>query len=102
MLGYSWEETTKADGYGLTVYDFYSDETGYKNMGLANKIDDMNGVWSSAENTLRMISFYGRANYSYKSKYLFQATVRRDGSSAFGENNRWATFPFSLCCMAYF
>lgn len=93
MLGYSWEETTKADGYGLTVYDFYSDETGYKNMGLANKIDGMNGVWSSAENTLRMISFYGRANYSYKSKYLFQATVRRDGSSAFGENNRWATFP---------
>ena len=93
MLGYSWEETTKADGYGVTVYDFYSDETGYKNMGLANKIDGINGVWSSAENTLRMISFYGRANYSFNSKYLLQATVRRDGSSAFGENNRWATFP---------
>jgi iron complex outermembrane receptor protein len=40
-----------------------------------------------------MISFYGRVNYSYNSKYLFQATLRRDGSSAFGENNRWATFP---------
>ena len=93
MLGYSWEETTKADGYGLTVYDFYNDETGYKNMGLANKIDGMNGVWSSAENTLRMISFYGRVNYSFNSKYLLQATIRRDGSSAFGENNRWATFP---------
>lgn len=93
MLGYSWEETTKADGYGLTVYDFYSDATGYKNLGLANKMDGINGIWSSAENTLRMISFYGRVNYSYNSKYLLQATVRRDGSSAFGENNRWATFP---------
>ena len=40
-----------------------------------------------------MISFYGRVNYSYNSKYLLQATVRRDGSSAFGANNRWATFP---------
>ena len=88
MLGYSWEETTKADGYGLTVYDFYSDATGYKNLGLANKMDGINGIWSSAENTLRMISFYGRVNYSYNSKYLLQATVRRDGSSAFGENIR--------------
>ena len=40
-----------------------------------------------------MISYYGRINYSYKSKYLLQATVRRDGSSAFGANNRWGTFP---------
>lgn len=93
MLGYSWEETTKADGYGLTVYDFYNDDLGYKNLGMANKMDGIDGVWSSAENTLRMISFYGRVNYSYNSKYLLQATVRRDGSSAFGVNNRWATFP---------
>lgn len=93
MLGYSWEETTKADGYGLTVYDFYNDDLGYKNLGMANKMDGIDGVWSSAENTLRMISFYGRVNYSYNSKYLLQATVRRDGSSAFGANNRWATFP---------
>ncbi|WP_277121516.1 TonB-dependent receptor [Bacteroides ndongoniae] len=93
MFGYSWEETTKADGYGVTVYDFYNDVLGYKNLGMANKMDGMNGVWSSAENTLRMISFYGRVNYSFNSKYLLQATVRRDGSSAFGVNNRWATFP---------
>lgn len=93
MLGYSWEETTKADGYGLTVYDFYNDDLGYKNLGMANKMDGIDGVWSSAENTLRMISFYGRVNYSFNSKYLLQATVRRDGSSAFGVNNRWATFP---------
>lgn len=40
-----------------------------------------------------MISFYGRVNYSYNSRYNLQATIRRDGSSAFGRNNRWATFP---------
>ncbi len=92
MAGYSWEETSVADGFGLTVSDFYNDLLGYKNMGMANKID-INGIWSSAESTLRMISFFGRANYSFNSKYLVQATVRRDGSSAFGKNNRWGTFP---------
>ena len=40
-----------------------------------------------------MISFYGRANYSYAGRYMFQAAVRRDGASVFGSNNKWATFP---------
>ena len=38
-------------------------------------------------------SFFGRINYSYDSRYLFQATVRADGSSKFGKNNRWGVFP---------
>jgi TonB-linked SusC/RagA family outer membrane protein len=40
-----------------------------------------------------LISTFGRANYSYKDKYLLSASVRSDGSSRFGENNRYATFP---------
>ena len=38
-------------------------------------------------------SFFGRANYNHKDKYLATATVRVDGSSKFGENNKYATFP---------
>lgn len=38
-------------------------------------------------------SFFGRANYNLKDKYLFTATVRADGSSKFGANNKYATFP---------
>jgi len=42
-------------------------------------------------------SFFGRLSYNYKSRYLFNSTVRRDGSSRFGPNKRWGTFPsFSL------
>ncbi|MFK7973032.1 MAG: SusC/RagA family TonB-linked outer membrane protein [Bacteroidia bacterium] len=41
----------------------------------------------------KLISYYGRLIYNYKSKYLFTATVRRDGSSNFGEANRFGTFP---------
>jgi len=40
-----------------------------------------------------LVSYLGRLNYSYKDKYLLTATVRRDGSSRFGPNNRWGTFP---------
>lgn len=93
MLGYSWEENNSNDGFGLTVRDFYNDDVKYYNLTYANTIDGIDGVQSGAESTLRMISFYGRLNYVFNSKYSFQATVRRDGSSAFGVNNRWATFP---------
>lgn len=40
-----------------------------------------------------LISYLARANYSYNSKYMATATVRTDGSSRFGPNNRWGTFP---------
>lgn len=93
MVGYSWEENNTNDGFGVTVKDFYNDYVKYYNLSYANTIDGMNGVESGAESTLRMISLYGRANYSFDSRYNFQATLRRDGSSAFGRNNRWATFP---------
>ena len=40
-----------------------------------------------------LISFFGKANYTYDNRYLFSFTLRHDGSSRFGKNNRFATFP---------
>ncbi|TNE63918.1 MAG: TonB-dependent receptor [Bacteroidetes bacterium] len=40
-----------------------------------------------------LISYYGRVRYDFANKYLFTATLRRDGSSNFGLNNRWGMFP---------
>lgn len=93
MAGYSWEQDDIADGFGLKVYNFYNDNTTYYNLNLANKMDIDGGIIGYAPYSLRMISFYGRVNYSFNSRYLLQATMRRDGSSAFGKNNRWGTFP---------
>jgi TonB-linked SusC/RagA family outer membrane protein len=93
MAGYSWEESNRNDGFGVTVKNFYSDALKYYDLTYANSIDGIDGVESGSLSTLRMISFYGRANYSFADKYNIQATIRRDGSSAFGKNNRWATFP---------
>lgn len=40
-----------------------------------------------------LVSFFGKFNYTYDEKYLLSLTLRRDGSSRFGKNNRYATFP---------
>ena len=40
-----------------------------------------------------LVSFFGKLNYTYNEKYLASVTIRRDGSSRFGRNNRYATFP---------
>jgi TonB-linked SusC/RagA family outer membrane protein len=41
----------------------------------------------------RLLSYLGRINYSFQGKYLVSAAIRRDGSSRFGQNNRWGVFP---------
>lgn len=46
------------------------------------------GAWNSS-----LLSYFGRANYSYNDKYLFTGILRVDGSSKFGPNNRYAVFP---------
>lgn len=41
----------------------------------------------------KLLSYFGRVSYDYDSRYMAQVTVRRDGSSRFGANHKWATFP---------
>ena len=41
----------------------------------------------------KLASYFARASYNFDERYMIQATVRRDGSSRFGSNNHWATFP---------
>ena len=93
MAGYSWEEKMSNDGFGLTVHDFYDDVLKWNQLTYASTIDGIPAIESGTKETIRNISFYGRASYSFNSKYMIQATVRRDGSSVFGKNNRWGTFP---------
>lgn len=47
----------------------------------------------AAKKTLGMLSYFGRVNYAYKNRYLFEANVRADGSSRFAPSHRWGTFP---------
>ncbi len=94
MGGYSWEQKRNNDGFGLSVEGYYNDDLTWYNMSYAQTILGVqNSVKSGYVENIKNISFYGRLNYSFDSRYMFQATVRRDGSSVFGANHRWGTFP---------
>ena len=47
----------------------------------------------SYKNDSKLIAFFGRINYDYKGRYLFTASYRYEGSSKFGKNNKWGSFP---------
>ena len=93
MAGYSWEERVDNDGFGVTVNNFYNDDTWFWNLRYANNINGITDVTGSSKTKIRNISFYGRLNYSFNSRYMLQATIRRDGSSVFGADHKWGTFP---------
>ena len=97
MAGYSWEEKKNNDGFGLSTAGFYNDDLTWYNMSYAQRVYRANAAYPYVDSgyveNIRNISFYGRVNYSFDSRYMLQATIRRDGSSVFGKNNRWGTFP---------
>jgi TonB-linked SusC/RagA family outer membrane protein len=94
LAGYSWQEDRTNDGFGVTTQGFSNDNLGANNIFLSNpSLLSQITFANSPISTLRLISFYGRAQYNYKEKYLLQASLRKDGSSAFGINSRWGLFP---------
>lgn len=75
--------------FGASRSTFYSDSNDYMELN-AGQEDKNNFGYSGANSTA---SYFARVNYDYKSKYLLELTVRRDGSSRFGLNNQWSNFP---------
>ena len=97
VLGYSWQENVLGDGFQSTTTNFPVDNVGFNNLALSN-YTSVNGYVvnfgdSQAYQKTRLISEFARVNYNYNDKYLLQGTIRRDGGSVFGANNRWGYFP---------
>ncbi len=97
VLGYSWQETTYGEGFQTSSTNFPTDNLGYSNLVLGNPYAvssyRINFGSDLTYGQIKMISDFVRVNYSFKDKYLLQASLRRDGSSVFGENNQWGYFP---------
>ena len=93
MLGFSWEEKMSNDGFGVRVQNFFDDSLSWNNLSYAGEIRGVKDVRGGVKETIRNISFYGRVSYSFNSRYMIQATLRRDGSSVFGKGHQWGTFP---------
>ncbi|WP_447640109.1 MULTISPECIES: SusC/RagA family TonB-linked outer membrane protein [Chitinophagaceae] len=92
VVGYSYqyhvEESFNASNKGFTN-DLFQDNN--LNAGTGLGLGKAGLGSSKYSNTL--IAFFGRANYSYKGKYLAQAILRHEGSTYFGDNNKWGNFP---------
>jgi len=86
MSSYTFSNIKGTD-YDLLVVDI---NKGY--IDTATAAEEMSKVEGGARDH-RLASVFGRINYNYEEKYLLEAVVRRDGSSNFGTNNQYATFP---------
>jgi TonB-linked SusC/RagA family outer membrane protein len=94
LAGYSYQQDRTNDGFGITTQNFANDALGSNNLYLSNPSSlaqisfDNNPI-----STLRLESQYARVQYQYADRYLAQVSLRRDGSSVFGVNNRYGYFP---------
>ncbi len=91
--GYSFQEFN-GESFNMTNYNFPVDGVGPWDIGKGTYLSEgLASMYSYKNPRQRLIAFLGRVNYSFNNKYLFTASIRREGSSKFGANNKWGTFP---------
>lgn len=88
MGGITYEKAV-SKGVGVSGTGFLSDVYQTYNIGSASTP----GTPSSSYSTWTLFSYLGRINYAYKDKYLLTASMRADGSSRYGTDNKWGYFP---------
>ncbi len=93
MGGYSYQEFNN-HGFWAENMDFPSDAFKYNNLDAGSWQLEKGRLgmdsWRSKEKT---IAFFGRANYNFDDKFLFTGSVRYEGNTKFGAQNKWGTFP---------
>ena len=91
VAGYSYNdfETRITDVSGG---DFISDYVGADNLGFAQDFSQGEGSVGSFKTTNKIIGFFGRVNLNWDDTYFVNASLRREASSRFGENEKWGNF----------
>lgn len=90
--GYSFQEYEENASY-IGNGGFDTDVFLYNNIAAGSYFQSGLGSIDSYKNGSKIISLFGRALYNYKEKYLASISLRRDGSTKFGANNKWGLFP---------
>ena len=92
VAGYSFWQAG-GESFSMSNYDFPVDGVGPWDMGAGSYLTDGRASMDSSKDPReRLLSLFGRANYSYKDRYMATVSFRREGSSKFGPNNRWGNF----------
>jgi len=92
MAGYSFIENMRSTT-SMTNRNFLTNTFGTDNIGAGSFLEEGRASMESYREKSRLIAFFGRINYSLESRYLLNASIRREGASVFGENNKWGWFP---------
>lgn len=92
LAGYSYFENVN-EGFSINNYDFDVDDFLYHNIGSGGALYDGLATVNSYKNSNKLVGFYGRVSYNFTEKYLLSGSVRYEGSSRFGANNKWGLFP---------
>ena len=90
--GYSYQYTLN-EGFEARNSDFPTDAFSYNNLEVGNGLSDGIAFMDSYKNDSKLIGFFGRLNYNYNNKYDLLFSIRREGSSKFGDNHKWGSFP---------
>lgn len=91
LAGYSYQEFFTEHSY-VQAGNFLTDNFSYNNLAAARDFADGKAVGESAKESNKLIAFFGRVNLSYDDTYFLMASLRREGSSRFGEGNKWGNF----------
>lgn len=93
MAGYSYQYS-QYEGLNNENKDFPNDGLTYNNMGTGEYAKEEGKVlMGSYKNDCKLIAFFGRVSYDFDGKYMFTASLRHEGSSKFGVDNKWGNFP---------
>lgn len=91
VAGFSWQNFLY-DGSNMENKGFPTESSKYFQMGNGDPEKTFMKM-SSYRNSNTLAAFFGRVNYNYEEKYLASVSLRREGSSRFGVNNKWGWFP---------
>lgn len=92
LLGYTYQKGTE-NSAGMSNVGFDFDDTETNDIGSGTGLLNGKADLSSYKESHTYIGFFGRVLYNYDQRYLASVSLRRDGSSRFGKNNKWGWFP---------
>ena len=90
--GYTYNAETN-ENFSANNYNFPSDLYTYDNLSLGSARTSGLAGMSSYRGASKLVSYFARANYNYNGKYLLMASIRYEGSTKFGTDNKWGAFP---------
>lgn len=90
LSGSNWNLLSQFNDFS---HAYLSNTTGQAHLDADGNVIETRTVGGGPENMYRRASYFGRLSYNYKEKYMFNATIRRDGSSKFASGERWGVFP---------